>query len=191
MLFANPRKILSESAAADLLNPEVSEEVKDVINDLEDTLTNNVEEVDEKDKTTNGGIPVVAEAVALMESVKGYDRARYLITLEDVIAIKETEGEKAAEENVEAPGEAPSAEECEKCEPDAANVVEDIAQKNGVDPEQVAVVITAENVKFLAETALLEAKAGKSGKDAKAAKKLKKVKKATEELRGKVKMVKA
>lgn len=191
MLFANPRKILSESAAADLLNPEVSEEVKDVINDLEDTLTNNVEEVDEKDKTTNGGIPVVAEAVALMESVKGYDRARYLITLEDVIAIKETEGEKAAEENVEVPGEAPSVEECEKCEPDASNVVEDIAQKNGVDPEQVAVVITAENVKFLAETALLEAKAGKSGKDAKAAKKLKKVKKATEELRGKVKMVKA
>lgn len=191
MLFANPRKILSESAAADLLNPEVSEEVKDVINDLEDTLTNNVEEVDEKDKTTNGGIPVVAEAVALMESVNGYGRARYLITLEDVMAIQETEGEKAAEENVETPGEAPSAEECEKCEPDAANVVEDIAQKNGVDPEQVAVVITSENVKFLAETALLEAKAGKSGKDAKAAKKLKKVKKATEQLRSKVKMVKA
>lgn len=189
MLFSNPRKILSESAAADLLNPEVSEEVKDVINDLEDTLTNNVEEVDEKDKTTNGGIPVVAEAVALMETAgAGYDRARYLVTLEDVISIQETEGEKAAAEAVEEPGAAPTPEECEKCEPSADNVVEDIAQKNGVEPEQVAVVITAENVKFLAETALLEAKAGKPGK---AAKKLKKVKAATEQLRGKVKMVKA
>lgn len=192
MLFSNPRKILSEAASADLLNPEVSEEVKDVITDLEDTLTNNVEEVDDKDKTTNGGIPVVAESVSMMETATdGYGRARYLVTLEDVIAIKETEGEKAAEEEVEEPGEAPSAEKCEECEPDAKNVVDDIAEKNGVDPEQVAVVITAENVKFLAETALLEAKGGKCGKNAKATKKLKKTKKAIDELKGKVKLVKA
>ena len=90
MLFSNPKLILSEAAAADLLNPEVSEEVKDVITDLEDTLTNNVEEVDDKDKTTNGGIPVVAEAVSLLEAAGNYGDARYIVTLEYVIAVRET-----------------------------------------------------------------------------------------------------
>ena len=189
MLFKNPRKLLSEAASADLLAPEVSEEVKEVIDELEDTLTNNVEEVKEEDKTTNGGIPVTTEAVAIMESTGNYDRARYLVKLEDVIAIKETEGEAAAAAAVEEPGTAPTEEECEKAEPDAANVVEDIAAKNGVDPEQVAVVITAENVQFLAETALLEAKAGK--KCGKGAKKLAKPGKAVDQLKGKVKLVKA
>ena len=189
MLFKNPRKLLSEAASADLLAPEVSEEVKEVIDELEDTLTNNVEEVKEEDKTTNGGIPVTTEAVAIMESTGNYDRARYLVKLEDVIAIKETEGEAAAAAAVEEPGTAPTEEECEKAEPDAANVVEDIAAKNGVDPEQVAVVITAENVQFLAETALLEAKAGK--KCGKGTKKLAKVGKAVDQLKGKIKLVKA
>lgn len=189
MLFKNPRKLLSEAASTDLLAPEVSEKVKEVIDELEDTLTNNVEEVKEEDKTTNGGIPVTTEAVAIMESTGNYDRARYLVKLEDVIAIKETEGEAAAAAAVEEPGTAPTEEECEKAEPDAANVVEDIAAKNGVDPEQVAVVITAENVQFLAETALLEAKAGK--KCGKGAKKLAKLGKAVDQLKGKVKLVKA
>lgn len=188
MLFKNPRKLLSEAAAADLLAPEVSEEVKEVIDELEDTLTNNVEEVEDGDKTTNGGIPVTTEAVSIMESGANYGRARYLVKLEDVIAIKETEGEAAAAEEAEA-GTAPSEEECEKAEPDAANVVEDIAAKNGVDPEQVAVVITAESVRFLAETALLEAKAGK--KNGKGKKKLAKTHKAIKELEGKIKLVKA
>lgn len=190
MLFSNPKLILSEAAAADLLNPEVSEEVKDVITDLEDTLTNSVEEVDDKDKTTNGGIPVVAEAVSLLEAAGNYGDARYIVTLEDVIAVMETEGEDAAAAEAN-PGEAPSEEACEANEPAASNVVDDIAQKNGVEPEQVAVVITAENVAFLAETALLEAKCGKSGKAAKATKKLKKTKKAVDDLKGKVKLVKA
>ena len=189
MLFKNPRKLLSEAASADLLAPEVSEEVKEVIDGLEDTLTNNIEEVKEEDKTTNGGIPVTTEAVSIMEATGNYDRARYLIKLEDVIAIKETEGEAAAAAAVEEPGTAPTEEECEKAEPDAANVVEDIAAKNGVDPEQVAVVITAENVQFLAETALLEAKAGK--KCGKGTKKLAKVGKAVDQLKGKIKLVKA
>lgn len=190
MLFKNPRKLLSEAASADLLAPEVSEEVKEVIDELEDTLTNNVEEVKEEDKKiTNGGIPVTTEAVAIMEATGNYDRARYLIKLEDVIAIKETEGEAAAAAAVEEPGTAPSEEECEKAEPDAANVVDDIAAKNGVNPDQVAVVITAENVQFLAETALLEAKAGK--KCGKGTKKLAKVGKAVDQLKGKIKLVKA
>lgn len=191
MLFSNPRSILSEAASADLLNPEVSEEVKDTISELEDDLTNNVEEVDEKDKTTNGGIPVVAEAVSLLESsTSGYDGARYIVTLEDVMAVQEAEGEKNAEA-MEEPGKAPSEEKCEEAEPDAVNVVEDIAEKNGVEPEQVAVVITAENVRFLSQTAILESKCGKSGKDAQATKKLKKTKKTVDQLKGKVKLVKA
>lgn len=191
MLFSNPHKLLSEAASADLLNPEVSKEVKDVINDLEDTLGNNIEEVKDSDKTTNGGIPVTSEGASLMESTIGYGRAKYMVTLETVIAIKETEGEEKAAEKMEEPGEAPSEEECAECEPDAVNVIEDIASKNGVDPEQVAVVISSESVKFLAEMSLLEAKAGKKGKDAKAAKKLGKMRDTAEELKGKVKLVKA
>lgn len=191
MLFDNPRKLLSESAAADLLNPEVSEEVKKVITDLEDTLDNNVEEVADKDKTTNGGVPVVSEAVAIMEASNTYGNARYLVTIESVIAVMETEGEKAAAEAMEEPGKAPTEEEIADHEPSATNVVEDIAAKNGVDPEQVAVVITAENVRFLAQTSLLESKCGKTGDCAKAGKRLKKMKDAAEDLKGKVKLVKA
>lgn len=194
MLFSNPRRLLSEAASADMLNPEVSEEVKDTIEELEEDLTNNVEEVDEKDKTTNGGIPVTTESVSMLEAAGNYGRAQYLVALEDVIAVKEAEGEEAAKEEkaMDEPGSAPAApseEEAEAAEPDAANVIEDIAGKNGVDPEQVAVVITAEQVRFLAETALLEAKCGK--KKGKATKKLKKTKKTIDELKGKVKLVKA
>lgn len=194
MLFSNPRRLLSEAASADMLNPEVSDEVKDTIEELEDDLTNNVEEVDEKDKTTNGGIPVTTESVSMLEAAGNYGRAQYLVALEDVIAVKEAEGEEAAKEEkaMEEPGSAPAApseEEAEAAEPDAGNVIEDIADKNGVDPEQVAVVITAEQVRFLAETALLEAKCGK--KNGKATKKLKKTKKTIDELKGRVKLVKA
>lgn len=191
MLFSNPRKLLSEAATADLLNPEVSEEVKDVISDLEDNLTNNIEEVKDGDKTTNGGIPVTTESASLLEASNTYGSARYLVALETVIAIKETEGAEAAAEKMEEPGQTPSPEECEANEPDAANVVEKIAADNGVDPEDVAIVISSESVRFLAETALLEAKAGRKGKNAKATKKLKKTKEAVDELQGKVKLVKA
>ena len=93
MLFKNPRRLLSESATADLLNPEVSDEVKDVIVDLEKDLTNNVEEVKEEDKTTNGGIPVTTESVAIMESSSVYGKAKYLVTLESVMAVMESEAE--------------------------------------------------------------------------------------------------
>lgn len=177
MLFKNPKKLLSEAASADLLDPKVSEEVKDVIDELEDVLTNNIEEVDEKDKTTNG-MPLKAEAVAMMESAVGYGKARYLLKIEDLMAVREAEGEAAAAEAMEEPGQAPTPEEVEAAAPDAGNVIEDIAAKNGVEPEQVAVVITAESVRFLAETALLEAKCGKDKKDCKAlgmARKYKKV----------------
>lgn len=189
MLFKNPRRLLSEAATADLLNPEVSDEVKDTVVELEDILTNNVEEVKEEDKTTNGGIPVTTESVAMLESAVGYGKAKYLISLESVIAVMESEGEAAAAAEAE-PGEAPTEEAIEAAEPSPVNVVEDIAEKNGVEPEQVAVVISSESVRFLAEMSILESKAGKNCKKT-AAKKAKKVKDVVEELKGKVKLVKA
>ena len=188
MLFKNPRRLLSEAATADLLNPEVSDEVKDTIVGLEDILTNNIEEVKEEDKTTNGGIPVTTESVAMLESAVGYGKAKYLVTLESVIAIMETEGEAAATAAAE-PGEAPTEEEIAAAEPSPVNVVEDIAEKNGVEPDQVAVVISSENCRFLAEMALLEAKSAKGKK--KASKKVKKIKDTVEELKGKINLVKA
>ena len=181
MLFKNPKKLLSEAASADLLDPKVSDEVKDVIDELEDVLTNNIEEVDDKDKTTNGmQMAIQAEAVAMLESAVGYGNARYLLKIEDLMAVREAEGEAAAAEAMEEPGQAPTPEEVEAAAPDAGNVIEDIAAKNGVEPEQVAVVITAETVRFLAETALLEAKCGKDKKDCKALGLARKYKKAAE-----------
>lgn len=180
MLFKNSRRILSESATADLLNPEVSDEVKDVVVDLEKDLSNNVEEVDDEDKTTNGGIPVTSEAVAMMESAGRYGKAKYLVSLESVMAVMESEADAAA--TAPEAGEAPD-EDAEPEEPSPVNVVEDIAEKNGVDPEQVAVVITAESVRFLTEHAILESKAGKKGKKAKACKKLKKVEETVKQLK--------
>lgn len=183
MLFStHPRKLLSEAAAADLLDPKVSDEVKDVIDDMEDILTNNIEEVKDSDKTTNGGVPVVAEAVAVLESANTYGNAKYLVTLESVIAVMENEGEKLAAEESDNPGEAPTPEEAEAHEPHAANVIEDIANRNGVDTDQVAVVISAENCRFLAEMSILEAKCGKTPDECEAAKKLGKARKVAKEL---------
>lgn len=194
MLFStHPRKLLSEAAAADLLDPKVSDEVKEVIDDMEDILTNNIEEVKDADKTTNGGVPVVAEAVAVLESAAGYgEKAKYLVTLESVIAVMENEGEKlAAEAEDVAPGEAPTPEAVEANEPHAGNVIEDIAARNGVEADQVAVVISTENFRFLAEMAILEAKCGKAPEDCEAAKKLGKARKVAKELQAAdVKLVK-
>lgn len=193
MLFKNPRRLLSEAATADLLNPEVSEEVEDVIEELEDILTNNVEEVEDEDKTTNGGIPVTTESVALMESHCGYGNARYLVRLEDVMSIMEAEGEAEAAAQMEEPGQAPTAEEAEAAEPEPENVIEDIADKNGVEPDQVAVVITAESMRLLAENVVMEAKCGRKGKKkAKNKGKLDKMLTAMRKLKNKgIKLVKA
>lgn len=179
MLFKNPRKLLSEAASADLLDPTVSAEVKDVVDDLENILTNNIEEVKDEDKTTNG-MPLKVEAVAMMESANPYGKARYLLKIEDLMAVRESEGEEAAKEEMEEPGEAPSEEEVEKHCPNVGNVIEDIAAKNGVEPEEVAVVISTESVRFLAQTAVLEAKCGKAQKDCKGLSKCKKIKKTAE-----------
>lgn len=171
MLFSNPRKLLAE-AAADMLDPKESKEVKDVVDELEDILTNNVEEVPEKDKLTNGGIPVTTESVALMESA-GANGTRYLISFDNLCAVMESEAETAAEEAAE--GAAPTPEEVEAATPEPKDVVTDIAEKNGVDPDQVTIMIKAESMKCIARGALLEAKAGACAENTKAVNKAKKV----------------
>lgn len=191
MLFNNPRALLEAAASAEMLDPTVSDEVKEVIEDLDDTLTNNIEEVDDEDKTTNGGIPVVSEAVQLLESSTRYSGARYLVTLEQVIAIMETEGEAEAQATME-DGDTPTPEESAEAEPEPTDVIEQIAQNNGVDKEDVAVVISTESMKLLAQSVIYEAKAGKKGKAAPAKKKLQKMKEVIDKLRsGKIKLVKA
>lgn len=183
-LTTNPRRLISEAAAADLLNPEVSEEVKDVVEELEDDLKD-IDTVPDDQKTTNGGIPVTTEGVSLMKTNNG----RYLVTLEDVIAVMETEGADAAEEakqNAE-PGETPPT--AEECEPSATDTLEKIANANGVDVEDVTVVINSNEMACVAEAALLEA--GKGRCKGRNTKKLMKKKKVVDALKGKVDLAKA
>lgn len=183
MLFSKARKLITESSAADMLDPEVSSEVKDVIEELEKDLTNNVEEVKEEDKTTNGGIPVTSDAAPVMESAVGYTNAKYLLKLEDVMAIKETEGDAGAEEPAEepTPAEEPGQEPAPE-EPTAGEVVASVAAANDLpeDDAKIAVVVNTDEVKFVAEMALLEAKSGRCGS---ANARIKKIRKTIKELK--------
>ena len=169
MLFSNPRNISEAAATEEVLNPENTPEVKDVVKELEEDLADIELEVSDKDKKADGDLMVTKESVALMESASTYGNAKYLLRFEDLRAVMESEAEMAAEAEVEA-GEAPTPEQVEEHMPEPQNVIDDIAEKNGVEPEQVAVVITAESMRMIARGALLEAKCGQ---DAECTKKLK------------------
>ena len=185
MLFStHPRKLLSEAAAADLLDPKVSDEVKEVIDNLEDVLVDkNIEEVKDENKTSNGGIPTVTDAVPVMQTESAIaGKNEYLVTIESVLALMETEGEKLAAEAEEVePGEAPTPEAVEANKPHTANIIEDIANANGVAPEDISITISQEAVKYYAEMAILEAKAGKTTANNKSLKKLKDIDGCTKE----------
>lgn len=178
LLGANPYKFLSEAAVQDLMDPATSDEVKTVVDDLEDTLTNNVEEVKPDDMVTNGGVPVTtAESAILVES-----NGRYYLAMEAVLAI--CEDEAAADAAPEEPSEDAVASE-------APNVVEQIADANGVDKEDITVVINADECAYICECAINESKASKGKK--KGGKSLKKANilaKAAKALQGKVKIAK-
>lgn len=178
MLLGNPYKFLSEAATQDLMDPATSPEVKDTVDELEDTLTNNVEEVKPDDMVTNGGVPVTtAESAILVES-----NGRYFLAMEAVLAICEDE---AAEE---APaGEEPTADDVADKAPD---VIEQIADANGVDKEDITVVISAEEAAYVCECAINESKASKGKKSGKATKKAKILAKAAKALEGKIKLIK-
>lgn len=178
MLLGNPYKILSEAATADLMDPATSSEVKDTVDELEDSLTNNVEEVKPADMVTNGGVPVTtAENATLIES-----NGEYFVSMEAVLAI--CEDEAAEEAGVEEPSADDVADK-------AADVIDQIADANGVDKDDVTVIISAEEAAYVCECAINESKASKGkkkgGKSVRKAKILSKVVKALE---GKVKLFK-
>ena len=73
MILGKPYKFLDEAATQDLMDPATSSEVKDTVEELEDVLTNNVEEVKDSKMVSNGGVPVTtAESAVLFESKGQY-----------------------------------------------------------------------------------------------------------------------
>ena len=179
MLFGKPYKFLSEAATADLMDPATSDEVKDTVDDLQDTLTNNVEEVKPDDMVTNGGVPVTTAENALLVESNG----RYYVSMEAVLAI--------CEDEAEVPETASDDDAADACAEKAPDVVEQIADANGVDKEDITVVINADEAAYVCECAINESKAGKgkkkSGKSVRKAKILAKTAKALE---GKIKLFK-
>ena len=148
MLYGESYKILSEAASTDLLDPEVDQEVKDVVKDLEDTLTTNVEEVPAEDKLSNNAVlspEDLKEACMLWESGDG----RYFVDIRDIMRICEAEEEETGE---------PA---------DAGEVAADVAASNDVNTDDLVVVAPADVAAEMIENALNESKAGKKGGKAK------------------------
>lgn len=147
MLYGRTSRILSEAASADLLDPQVDQEVKDVVADLQDTLTTNVEEVPAGDKNDNHAVLApeeLKEMCNLWESGDG----RFYCDIRDVLRICEAEGDDT----------------------DAGEVAEDIAEKNEVNSDDLVIVAPADVAEEIIENCLLEAKAGRKGKATKKAK---------------------
>lgn len=150
MLYGNPHKILSEAASADLLDPAVDQEVKDVVEELQDDLTTNVEEVPADDKLTNNAVlspDELKEACMLWEG-----NGRYYVDIRDIMRICEEAGDDAGE---------PA---------DAGEVAADVADANDVSTDDLVVVAPADVAAEMIENAINESKAGKKGKAAKKAK---------------------
>lgn len=151
MMYGNAYRILSETASTDMLDPEVDQEVKDVVEDLEDVLTTNVEVVPAEDKETNNAVlspDELKECCTLWEG-----NGCYYADVRDIMRICE-------------------AEEAETGEPaDAGEVATDVAAANDVSSDDLVVVAPADVAAEMIENALNESKAGK--KKGKAAKKAK------------------
>jgi hypothetical protein len=146
MLYANKAyNLLTEAASAEFLDPEVDSDVKDIITDIQDDLTTNVETVDADDKESNG-VDLTAEACALFETSYGY-----AVDIRDIMRICEA----AAEE-----GEDMSAS-------DAAS---DVAAANDVSEDDLVIVAPVDVAQEIVEACLYEAKCGKKGKAKKKAK---------------------
>lgn len=154
MLYAsNPFSLLSEAATDDFLDPDVSPEVKEDIQELQDDLSSNVEVVDAEDKETNNAV-LTAEScpVWYLESTN-----RYAVDIRDIMRICEAEEDATGE---------PA---------DAGDVASDVVANNDEvgDKDDLVIVAPADVAQEIVEFALLEAKSGRSGKGAKKAKSLK------------------
>ena len=86
MLYGDPYKFLSEAAAADLLDPQVSQEVKDVVEELEDELTTNVEEVPADDKEDNHAV-LSAEELKETATLYRISENRVALDIRDLMRI--------------------------------------------------------------------------------------------------------
>jgi hypothetical protein len=178
MLLGKPYNFLSEAATMDLMDPTTAPEVRETIEELEDELANNVEEVKPDEMVTNGGVPVTtAESAILIES-----NGCYYVAMEAVLAIAE---DVATDE---ANGEEPTADEVAG---EVPGIIDHIAKINGVDVEDIKVVISAEESAYICECAINESKASKGKKKGgKSAKKAKILAKAAKALEGKIKIFK-
>ena len=161
MLYANKaRDLLYEAASAEFLDPEVSPEVKDTVEEIQDILSTdgNVETVDADEKRTNG-VDLTPEGVEMTsESCPIYPigRGKYGVDTRDIMRIAEA---AADEEGEPAPADA---------------VAADVAQDSGVDSDDLVIVAPVDVAQEIVEACLFEAKCGKSGKCTKKAKKMKK-----------------
>lgn len=161
MLYANKaRDLLYEAASAEFLDPEVSPEVKDTVQDIQDILSTdgNVETVDSDEKRTNGqdltpeGVEMTSESCPIYK----IGRNAYGVDIRDIMRICEA----AADEEGE-----PA---------DAADAAAEVADQNDVKTDELVIVAPADVAAEIVEACLYEAKCGKSGKAAKKAKKMKK-----------------
>lgn len=151
MLYANKaRDMLYEAAAAEFLDPDVSEETKEVITDIQDDLTNNIEMVDAEDKETNN-TELTVESCPVFECSYGY-----AVDIRDIMRICEAEEEMTGE---------PA---------DAGEVASDVAAANDVSEDELVIVAPVDVAQQMIEACLFEAKCGKSGKSSKKAKGLQK-----------------
>ena len=155
MLYGDPYKFLSEAASADLLDPQVSEEVKDVVEELEDELTTNVEEVPAEDKEDNHAV-LSAEELKETATLYRLSEGKVGFDIRDLLRICEAEEEAAAEAG-------------ETAEVDAGEVAADVAEKNDVEVDDLVIVAPADVAAEIIESAILEAKCGRKGKAAKKA----------------------
>ena len=165
-LFNYSHGSLFESATADLMDPEVDKDVKDVVEELEDDLTTNVEEVPADEKESNGATELLKptkESCMLYEAGNG----KFYCNIFDIMRICEAE---EAETGVA---------------PDAGDVAADVADANGQSENDLVIVAPVDVAEELIESCINEAKAGKKGSKAKSKKKAKSLSKAIKEIKDK------
>lgn len=157
MLFSNKyRALLSEAATADMLDAEVSTTVKDTVEELQDTLTNNIELVPEKDMSTNRAeLQLTPEMCIVREASEPFSNgAKYMIEMNDLLRLCEEEETAAVDAGAD-----PATVSA-----DAGDMADAVASANGVPEDaDVVVVVNHSEAAFLAEAALLESKAGRTG----------------------------
>lgn len=165
-LFNYKYNTLFESASADLLDPDVDSDVKDVVEELEDDLTTNVQEVPAEEKESNGATELLkptSESCMIYEAGHG----KFYCNIFDIMRICEAE---EAETGVA---------------PDAGDVAADVADANGQSEDDLVIVAPLDTAKELVEACINESKCGKKGGKAKSKKKIKSLSKAIKQIKDK------